>query len=219
MPQIFPPSSNVLVRVGLWAVVLGGGALAWTADALYHSPYVTGRGWPAEQPVPFSHAHHAGDLKLDCRYCHTGVEVAASAGMPATETCMTCHSQVFTDSPMLAPVRDSFVTGVPIAWNRVTDLPDYVYFDHHIHVAKGVGCASCHGRVDQMPMTFQAVPMRMNFCLDCHRAPEPHLRPREAVFTMDWRPEADSAALGRRLAADYHVAPANRLTQCSTCHR
>jgi hypothetical protein len=199
--------------------VIGLTGLAWAADTLYQSPYATARNWPAEQPVPFSHAHHAGQLGLDCRYCHASVETSASAGMPATETCMTCHSQVFADSPMLAPVRDSAVTGVPIAWNRVTQLPGYVYFDHHIHIAKGVGCTTCHGRVDTMPATYPAVSLRMSWCLDCHRAPEAHLRPPEAVFAMDYRPPADQAALGRQLARKYHLQPSDRLTNCSTCHR
>lgn len=219
MPQIFPRYANVLARVTLWGGVLAIGALGWAADSLYHAPYFTGQFWPREQPIPFSHKHHAGDLKLDCRYCHTGVETSASAGMPATETCMTCHSQVFADSPTLAPVRQSFATGVPIAWNRVNSLPDYVYFDHHIHVAKGVGCASCHGPVDEMPRVYQAAPLRMNWCLECHRAPEKRLRPKEAVFSMDYHPPADQEALGRRLAREYHVASPQTLTNCTTCHR
>jgi hypothetical protein len=219
LPQLFPKSSNVIARVALWGLLLGAGGLGVAADTIYHAPYVTGRDWPREQPVPFSHQHHAGDLKLDCRYCHTGVEKAAYAGMPATETCMTCHSQLFTDSPVLEPVRASFASGVPIPWARVNRVPDYVYFDHHIHVAKGVGCASCHGRVDRMPMTAPVASMRMGWCLDCHRAPEAHLRPKEAVFDMGWEPPADQAARGAALAKAYHVGPPERLTNCTTCHR
>ena len=146
--------------------------------------------------MPFSHEHHVRGLGIDCRYCHTSVEKSSFAGIPPTETCMTCHSQIWTDSPMLEPVRTSLRTNTPIRWNRVHDLPDYVYFNHGIHVQKGVGCVSCHGRVDQMPLTWKAEPMTMEWCLSCHRNPEKHLRPREEVFNMDWVPPEDQVDAG-----------------------
>lgn len=218
MPQLFPRSSNVLIRVVLWGGLAGAAALAGAADLLYHAPYVTSAGWRVAQPVPFSHAHHVGTLGLDCRYCHTGVERGAAAGMPQTETCMTCHSQLFTDSPVLAPVRESFATGVPIAWQRVHRLPDYVYFDHHIHLAKGVGCVSCHGRVDRMPLTEQVVPMRMGFCLECHRAPATRLRAPQDLFSMAPVPP-ERRGRGEALVRFYHLADQAQRTSCTTCHR
>jgi hypothetical protein len=169
-----------------------------------------------QQPIQFSHEHHVGGLGIDCRYCHTSVEVSAFAGLPATETCMHCHAYIWTESPFLAPVRDSFRTGQSIAWTRVHDLPDFVYFNHSIHVHKGIGCVTCHGRVDRMPLLAKAQSLQMEWCLECHRAPERFVRPREFVFRMDWQPQEDQLTLGRRLVQDYNIA---RLTTCSTCHR
>jgi hypothetical protein len=175
-------------------------------------------GAPVEQVVAFSHKHHVGDDGFDCRYCHTSVETSAFAGIPPTHTCMTCHSQLFTDQPMLAPVVQSLRSGQPIRWNRIHDLPDFVYFNHGIHVAKGVGCEECHGRVDRMPLTWRVAPLTMQWCLDCHRHPELHLRPVEHVFDMGWQPPGDRRALGRQLVAAYHIHTST-LTDCSTCHR
>lgn len=217
MPQLFPPSANTLSRLTILLVVVGLAALGVVGYGWVQSSYATGVGRPVEQPVPFSHEHHVGGLGLDCRYCHTTVEKASFAGMPSTHTCMTCHSQVWADSPMLAPVRDSLASGEPLAWNRVNDLPDYAYFDHRAHVTHGVGCVSCHGRVDRMPLMAQAHPMRMQWCLSCHRAPEQHLRPMEAVFDMEWHAK-DQKALGERLVAEYRI-PRDRLGDCYTCHR
>ncbi|MDB6138040.1 MAG: hypothetical protein JWO94_1112, partial [Verrucomicrobiaceae bacterium] len=176
----------------------------------------TGVGVPVEQPVPFSHAHHTGELGIDCRYCHTGVEKGRSAGIPATETCMTCHSQIWRDAPMLQPVRDSWMNHQPLHWTRVNDLPDYVYFDHSIHVNKGVGCVSCHGQVDQMPLTAKGQTLMMRWCLDCHRHPEEHLRPQEAVFSMT-TPLMERGQ-GAALVRSNHI-PTKQLEDCSICHR
>ena len=151
---------------------------------------------PFQQPVPFSHKHHVSDDGIDCRYCHTSVEKSSFAGLPPTETCMTCHSQIWTDSPMLAPVRASFATNTPLKWNRVHDLPGYVYFNHSIHVAKGIGCSTCHGRVDQMPLTRKTETLYMKWCLDCHRNPQKYIRPRDKIYDMAWQPARRSA--GRR---------------------
>ena len=170
------------------------------------------------QPVPFSHRHHAGELGIDCRYCHQSVEETATAGYPPTHTCMTCHSQLWTNADALAPVRESFAEGWPIPWNRVHDLPDYIYFDHSIHVAHGVGCSECHGPVDTMNRVYQAEAFYMSWCLECHRNPAPHLRPPDQVFNLDWQPPADRAALGRRLMAAFDIEPGN-LDSCYSCHR
>src|SRR5436190_18405299 len=197
MPQIFKPRSNTLVRAGICGVLLLAGGLAWGWHAVYWSPYTTRVRVPVEQPVPFSHKHHAGGIGIDCRYCHSSVEKSASAGMPSSETCMTCHSQLWTDAPMLAPVRESLVSGKPLQWRRVNDLPDFVYFNHSIHVQKGIGCSSCHGPVDQMPTVWQANTFYMKWCLDCHRQPEKFIRERNEDFNMAWQPPADQAKRGR----------------------
>jgi len=187
-------------------------------SALPYTPFVTGRNIVVPQTVPFSHEHHVGGLGIDCRYCHVGVERSRYAGLPPTETCMTCHSQLWTSAPMLAPVRQSLASGEPLHWNRVNRLPDYVYFDHSIHIAKGVGCSTCHGPVDRMPLMQQAAPLTMGWCLSCHRDPAPALRPESAVYDTEWVAPADQAKRGRALLAHYHID--NRhLTDCSVCHR
>jgi hypothetical protein len=219
MAQIFPRSSNVLSRMS----ILGGvGVLALLGVAFwgyFRSAYVTEVGVPRVQPVPFSHKHHVGDDGIDCRYCHTSVEDSAFAGIPPTKTCMNCHSQLWADSPMLEPVRESFRSGKSLEWTRVHNLPGYVYFDHSIHVRKGIGCSTCHGRVDQMPLIWRENTLYMDWCLNCHRAPEQYVRPRENVFSMDYQPPADQLALGRKLVKEYKIQSARVLTSCSTCHR
>jgi Cytochrome c7 and related cytochrome c len=180
------------------------------------SPYVTDVGRPVDQPIPFSHKHHVSDDGIDCRYCHTTVETSAFAGMPSTSTCMNCHSEVWLQSPALAPVRQSAASGIPIRWNKVNNLPDFVYFDHSIHVQKGVGCSTCHGPIDQMPLTYKAQTLQMSFCLQCHEDPAHFLRPREQVFAMDWTPPPNQDELGRQLMLAYHV---QSKISCSTCHR
>jgi hypothetical protein len=218
MSQIFHPSTNTIARVSILALVLLIGGGLWLLAAINRSSYVTGADVVRDQPVPFSHQRHVGGNGIDCRYCHTSVEETGFAGIPATETCMSCHSQVLSDAPMLAPIRESFRSGVPVQWTRVHDLPDFVYFNHSIHVAKGVGCETCHGRVDKMPLMWQEQSLQMEWCLECHRAPEKFLRPREEVLTMGYKPAGDQVAIGQKLVQEYHVN-VKQLTNCSICHR
>lgn len=215
MGQIFSPRFGLFVKLGFigFLVVVGCGFAIWRGLAA--EPHAVNEA--VEQPVPFSHKHHVGDLGIDCRYCHAAVETDAFAGMPPISTCMTCHSQLYTDQPALKPIVDSWRSGVALHWNRVHQLPDFVYFNHAIHVAKGVGCESCHGRVDRMALTSRVAPLSMKWCLDCHRAPQQHLRPRSEVFAMGWH-APDQQKLGLSLMGEYHI-DARRLTDCSVCHR
>lgn len=218
MAQIFPRSADMWLRLAL-LILFGGLVLLFVALAvLDRSDYNTGKGWVVRQPVPFSHEHHAGALKIDCRYCHDSVEVSAVAGLPPTDTCMSCHSQIWTGAEMLAPVRQSLVEGKPLRWNRVAELPDYVYFQHNVHVNAGVGCETCHGQVDTMPLMYRAETFTMSWCLDCHQDPAPRLRPRAAVTTMGWKTEHDRRALGERMIEEHHLDTEN-LTHCYICHR
>ncbi len=216
MAQIFHRSTNTIARVSIFGGIFILALVGWVWVKLYRSDYVTEVNVIRDQPVPFSHKHHVGDDGIDCRYCHTSVETSKFAGVPETDTCMTCHSQLWVDSPMLQPVRDSYRTGKSIVWTRVHVLPDYVFFDHSIHVNKGIGCSTCHGRVDQMPLTWRVNTLFMGWCLDCHRAPERFVRPRDQVFNMAWTPPADQQALGERLVREYKI---KSLTDCWTCHR
>jgi hypothetical protein len=218
MPQIFHPSTNTFSKLSIFGAVFFLAALLWVIAAISRSSYVTQTGVAREQPVPFSHKHHVSGLGIDCRYCHTSVEEVAFAGIPPTKTCMTCHSQIWSDSPMLEPVRASFRTDRSLEWIRVHDLPDFVYFNHSIHVKKGIGCVSCHGRVDQMPLVWKAHSLDMEWCLECHRHPEQFVRPREYVLRMDWQPAGEQLALGETLVKEYHIDK-SKLTNCSTCHR
>ncbi|HRW10058.1 MAG TPA: cytochrome c3 family protein [Caldilineaceae bacterium] len=218
MSQLFHPSANTFARVTIFGALFVLVGLAGIGLAIARSPYQTQVNVVQPQPVPFSHEHHVNGLGIDCRYCHTSVEESSFAGIPPTHTCMTCHSQIWNDSPVLAPVRASYRTGEPLVWNRVHNLPDYVYFNHGIHIQKGIGCTNCHGPVDTMPMMYKAEPMTMEWCLNCHRAPEEQIRPREEVFNMDYEPPLDQLALGRELVAQYHI-PTERLTDCYVCHR
>jgi hypothetical protein len=186
---------------------------------MQRSPWMNYMGVAQIQPVPFSHQHHVGGLGIDCRYCHTSVETSSFAGIPPTKTCMNCHSQIWTNSPMLEPVRASYRTGNSLVWTRVNDLPDFVYFDHSIHINKGVGCYSCHGPVDRMPLTYAAHTLQMEWCIGCHRAPQKELRPREQVFNMEYQPPANQEQLGVKLSREYHLRTPYDLTSCSTCHR
>ncbi|SEL72850.1 MULTISPECIES: cytochrome c3 family protein [Stigmatella] len=216
---LFPRWTNTVSRLsvaGLFAVpaLSIGGLLAYA-----RSPHVTNQNQPIEQPIEFDHRHHAGDEQIDCRYCHWTVESAPSAGIPSTTVCMSCHAQIWNKSPYLTEVRKAYFADQPIPWVRVHNLPDFVYFNHAIHVNKGVGCATCHGRVDQMAAIHQASTLTMAWCLDCHRDPKPHLRPAEYITSMTWTPPADpkeAAALGETLAKEYEV---HSRTSCSTCHR
>jgi len=218
MSQIFHRSTNTLSRVSIYAAVFVLAGLTWVLMALDRSPYTTKQGIVLRQPVPFSHEHHVAGLGLDCRYCHTSVETSSFAGMPPTATCMNCHNLIWADSDMLEPVRASLRDDRPIVWTRVHDLPDFAYFDHSIHVAKGIGCVSCHGRVDEMPLMRQAAPLQMEWCLECHRHPEEQVRPRSEVFNLNWAAE-DQASLGPRLVKEYGIRSVRDLTSCSTCHR
>jgi hypothetical protein len=240
--QIFHRSSNTIARVSIVGAVVLLGGLGWVLYTLMGtSGYVTGQYVVKHQPVPFSHEHHVRGLGIDCRYCHTSVERSAFAGLPPTETCMNCHRQIWTNAELLEPIRASYRDNVPVQWTRVNNVPDFVYFNHSVHVAKGIGCQSCHGNVDRMPLMFQNASLQMQWCLDCHRNPTKNVRPREEVFNMNWNPgdrasflkympsprEAsnnphwepsakDVAQLQAKLAKDYEL---KSLTSCSTCHR
>jgi len=196
MAQIFHPSTNTIAKLSIVGVLLAVPALSIAVYG-FNMSYGLNLRTPLEQPVPFSHKHHAGDDRIDCRYCHTTVEKSAFANVTPTHTCMTCHSQIWTDSPLLQPVRDSFRTGRPLVWARVHDLPDFVYFNHSIHIKKGISCVSCHGRVDEMPLTFKEHTLSMRWCLNCHRNPQKFIRPREQVFNLSWKPEGDQEKLGQ----------------------
>ncbi len=227
MAQIFHPSTNTISKVSILGGVVIASGLVGLLYAVQRSSYITQVGVARLQPVPFSHRHHVEGMGLDCRYCHTSVETGAFAGIPPTKTCMNCHSQIWSDSPMLAPVRESFRTGFPIEWTRVHDLPDFVYFDHSIHVARGVACRTCHGRVDQMPLLWRESTLHMDWCLGCHRSPEDSVGPKEHVFTMEDTPSAPrtgttpaAARTGSALAAGSgNESGVLFLTNCSVCHR
>jgi hypothetical protein len=216
MPQIFHRSTNTFSRVSIFGAIFMLAAVILALGALVRSSYATGVGNPVEQPVQFSHKHHVGDDGLDCRYCHMSVETSAFAGMPATQVCMNCHTQIWATSPALATVRESFANGTPIQWNRVNSLPDFVYFNHSIHIAKGIGCTTCHGQMDQMPLTAKMASLQMEWCLNCHRNPAAYIRPREFVFRMDYQPPADQMALGQSLVREYNVQVK---IDCMICHR
>lgn len=219
MSQIFPPSANSYARGSIVVLVVLLAAVGLSLDRVSRSPYVTRAETVREQPVQFSHQHHAGGIGIDCRYCHSTVETAASAGIPPTKTCMNCHSQIWNEAPILEPVRASFRDNTPLNWTRVHDLPDFVYFNHSIHVKQGVGCATCHGPVDRMPLVYQQAPLTMSWCLDCHRNPGLYVRPRDQVFNMTWQRPADDPEMGARLVREYNIASVEQLTSCSTCHR
>src|SRR5687768_7323771 len=199
MSQLFKRSSNALAKASLIGVVVTIAFLGWVVSLLMRSSYVTGQHAYVDQPIQFSHAHHAGGMGIDCRYCHTSVEDSSFANIPPTKTCMNCHSQIWSTAPILEPVRASFRDNTPLTWTRVHDLPDFVYFNHSIHVKQGVGCATCHGPVDKMPLVYQQAPLTMSWCLNCHRNPEKFVRPREEVFNMNWTPPAGDPDLGARL--------------------
>jgi Cytochrome c7 and related cytochrome c len=216
MAQIFHHSTNTIARVSIYGAVVIIGLLGFAVNVVNQTSYVTEVHNARPQPVPFSHKHHVGELGLDCRYCHTSVEVSSSAGMPPTQTCMTCHSQIWTTAAMLEPVRASYRDSKPISWTRVNAVPDFVYFNHSIHVSKGVGCTTCHGPVAEMNITWRAQSLYMRWCLDCHNAPEKYLRPRSEVFNAFYQPPKDQLALGEKLMKEYKV---QKLTACTTCHR
>lgn len=217
MPQLFRPYADTVARLVLAAIPVLSGLAIGIPYWVMRSDYITGDTVTRDQPVPFSHAHHVGGLGIDCRYCHTAVENSAVASIPATHICMTCHSELYTQTAMLAPVRESLVNQQPIHWNKVNRLPDYVYFDHSIHVANGVGCTTCHGDIASMPLMRQAAPLTMGWCINCHRDPAPYLRPAASVFDPYWTAPADQTEKGRTLA--HALIDNQHLTDCSVCHR
>lgn len=216
MIKPFRPIATTIFRLAL----LGGVGLTaftlWSSYLVVRSPYETQQEAPREQPVAFSHKHHVGDLGLDCRYCHGYAATSSFADIPPTETCMHCHSQLWAASPALGPVRESYRTNKSIQWTKVYELPDFVYFNHSIHVHKGFGCSTCHGRVDEMPLTWQQPRLTMKWCLDCHRHPEAYVRPEADIFNMQYEPPANQAQLGKELVDQYHIQSS---TSCSYCHR
>ena len=216
MSQIFPKSANAWSKASIITVLGLVAFIGAMLPVLQRSDFVTTANTSKDQPVQFSHQHHVGGIGIDCRYCHTAVEVSSSAGIPPTKTCINCHSQIWSTSPYLEPVRASFRDDQPLKWLRVHDLPDFVYFNHSIHVKKGVGCETCHGRVDKMPLMRQQNSLQMEWCLNCHRNPEQFVRPRSEVLTMGYVPAVAQAELGPKLVAEYKI---QRLTDCSVCHR
>ncbi|HEX3357150.1 MAG TPA: cytochrome c3 family protein [Tepidisphaeraceae bacterium] len=239
MSQIFHPAANAIAKGSIFGAVFILAAAAWVGAVLDTSPYLTETHVSRAQPVPFSHEHHVNGLGISCLYCHTSVKESAFAGIPPTKTCMTCHSQIWTNAAILQPVRDSWNMEKPLQWTRVHKLPDFVYFNHSIHVAKGIGCAVCHGPVDKMPLMYQENTLRMGWCLNCHRNPEQYIRPRDQVLNMNYDPATDDALdrelgvsqnqidadklrsqdrLGAFLVDKYHVHK-EQLTNCAVCHR
>src|ERR1700733_7071354 len=206
MSQIFRSSTNSLARV---SIILAIVALAGAGGALFEliadSTFATRQGDAREQPIPFSHAHHVGSMGIDCRYCHTSVDNSDWAVIPPTKTCMNCHSQIWINSPTLEPVRESFRTNQSIKWTKVYDLPDFVYFNHSIHVKKGMGCETCHGRVDQMPLMYQQNSLLMEWCINCHKNPQDYVRPRSEITTMGYRPAVAQSVAGPQLVKEYRI--------------
>ena len=219
MPQIFHPSLNTFSRVSIFGGLFFVAGVVGLMAAIVRSPYVTEVGVVREQPVPFSHAHHVGDVGIDCRYCHTTVETSAFAGIPSTSTCMNCHAELWNNAPMLEPVRASLRQGTPLRWTRVHDLPDFVYFNHSIHVSKGVACASCHGDVSKMPLMWRENTLHMQWCLDCHRDPAPHLRPADQVFDPKVVPPALDGSHATEAEALAALNNVQSKTDCYVCHR
>ena len=218
MAQIFPESANWASKASILAGLLLAAIVLGVLLNINRIHYVNRVNIALDQPVPFSHKHHVTGLGIDCRYCHTSVEHGAFAGIPPTETCMTCHSQIWTEAPNLEPVRTSWRENKPIEWNRVHDLPDFVYFNHSIHLAKGVGCQTCHGQVDQMPLMWKVNSLNMEWCIECHKNPEKFVRPKEQVFSMTYRKPKNQEELGAQLVADYNIQT-QQLLNCSVCHR
>jgi len=219
MAQIFHRSTNTISRVSIYGAVFILAALGYLAWAITESPYFTDVNVPRQQPVPFSHKHHVTDDGIDCRYCHTSVEKSSFAGIPSTDICMTCHSRLWNNSPMLEPVRMSYQTDKSLEWTRVNALPEFAYFDHSIHIHKGVGCTTCHGPIGEMPLTWRAQTLYMRWCIDCHKHPERYVRRRADVFKADYKAPQDQLALGRQLVKEYKIKDAKQLTDCYTCHR
>jgi len=216
MAQLFRPSSNTIAKVSIVAVITLLGGTLCVAYIVDRGPWITSVRVAPAQPIPFSHKHHVKDDGLDCRYCHTSVETSSFAGLPPTETCMTCHSQIWANASVTQAIRDSWASGKSIEWTRVHDLPDFVYFNHSIHINKGIGCSACHGKVDEMPFMFKVNTLNMNWCINCHRHPDQYIRPRSEVFNVDYVYPSNQDELGPQLVKEYQV---RSLTDCVTCHR
>lgn len=219
MAQIFHRSANTIAKASIVVLVLLGAVVGLGFTKFIRSPYLTNQFMEKQQPVQFSHKHHVGDDGIDCRYCHTAVENSPSAGIPPTATCMNCHQQIWSDSQYLESVRASYNENKPLQWKRVHDLPEYAYFNHSIHVAKGVGCSTCHGAIDNMPGVYQENTLQMEWCLSCHRQPENYIRPISEIYNMSWKDEMLTPEQRQALKAEYKIRDASMMTSCSTCHR
>lgn len=219
MAQVFHRGANSIAKASLIVAVILGGVAFYVYTQIARSSYLTGRYVEKQQPVQFSHRHHVGDDGIDCRYCHTAVETSYSAGIPPTQTCMNCHNQLWSDSPYLEPVRASYRDNKPLEWERVHDLPEFAYFNHSIHVAKGVGCSTCHGQIDNMPAVYQENTLQMEWCLSCHRNPEKYIRPKDKITDMTWQDSDLTTDERHQLLIDYKIRTPKLLTSCSTCHR
>lgn len=219
MAQVFHRAANNVAKISIVAAVVLAVVASFVYTQIARSSYLTGQYVEKQQPVQFSHKHHVGDDGIDCRYCHTSVETSYSAGIPPTQTCMNCHSQIWSDSPYLEPVRASYRENKPIQWQRVHDLPEFVYFNHSIHIAKGVGCSTCHGQIDNMPAVYQEKTLQMEWCLQCHREPEKYLRPKSEIYNMQWQDSELTAEERLNLKADYKIRSQEMMTSCSSCHR
>ncbi len=219
MAQLFHRGANNLAKISIFAAIVLAGTAFYVYTQVARSGYITGRYQERPQPIQFSHKHHVGDDGIDCRYCHTSVETSSSAGIPPTQTCMNCHSQLWGDAAYLEPIRESFRENKPIEWERVHDLPEFAYFNHSIHVAKGVGCSTCHGQIDNMPAVFQENTLQMEWCLQCHRNPEQFIRPKSEIYSMQWQDGDLDAEERDSLKKEYKIRSREMLTSCSTCHR
>lgn len=219
MAQVFNRSANNIAKISMIMAAVLGGLAFYFYTQIARSSYLTGIYVEKQQPVQFSHKHHVGDDGIDCRYCHTQVETSASAGIPPTQTCMNCHSQLFADQDYLEPIRASYRDNKPIEWQRVHDLPEFAYFNHSIHVAKGVGCSTCHGQIDNMPAVFQQNTLQMEWCLSCHREPEKFIRPKSEIYNMQWKDGDINPEQRLQLKEQYKIRSKEMMTSCSTCHR
>lgn len=219
MAQVFNRSANNIAKISMIMAAVLGGLAFYFYTQIARSSYLTGIYVEKQQPVQFSHKHHVGDDGIDCRYCHTQVETSASAGIPPTQTCMNCHNQLYADQPYLEPVRASYRENKPIEWQRVHDLPEFAYFNHSIHVAKGVGCSTCHGQIDEMPAVFQQNTLQMEWCLSCHREPEKFIRPKSEIYNMKWKDSDLNPEERKDLKEKYKIRSKEMMTSCSTCHR
>lgn len=219
MAQVFHRSANNVAKISIVVAIVLAGVAGFVYTQIARSSYLTGQYLEKQQPVQFSHKHHVGDDGIDCRYCHTAVETSSSAGIPPTQTCMNCHTEIWADSPYLEPVRASYRDNKPIEWERVHDLPEYAYFNHSIHIAKGVGCSTCHGQINEMPAVYQANTLQMEWCLQCHREPEKFIRPKSEIYNMSWQDGDLTAEERLKLKDEYKIRNKEMLTSCSTCHR